>query len=304
MTRYALLLEYDGRAFAGFQFQADEPTVQGVVEAALQTILRHPARLDCAGRTDSGVHATGQVASFQTSLDLPRNRYRFLRSLNALLPDECTVLDVGEAGPGFHPRFSCVARQYRYLIWNDIARPAVWRRRCCHVRHSMDCALLNAELEAILGERDFAALTRAEYAASGETTVRYLHSARLQRIADPLRLETHPSHEASPSPLIALDVIGNAFLHNMIRILAGTLIDRSRGKLAESLPELIASKQRTRTGTTAPADGLYFRAAYYPPQAAGDARFLQVWDGPLPPGPRGAGMQSDTRAPERPGIPG
>ncbi len=269
MSRYALVLEYDGGGYAGFQFQAGRDTVQERLQSALSTYLREHITIHCAGRTDAGVHATGQVISFDSQHeDLSQDR-RFLKSVNAILPADIAVHSVDAVPADFHARFSCIARSYEYFIWNDPIKPALGKDRAVWIRSPIfDDTMIertNAECRELLGSQDFAAFTRAEY--RDEVTIRYLDTLRLDRLHDPA------SDRAS---LLRLSIRGNAFLHNMIRILAGTIVDRAQNKITAPLVEILHGRERTAAGRTAPPGGLYFRAAFYDPADVGDARSLRT----------------------------
>ncbi len=252
VPHYALTVEYDGSSLSGFQLQKDAPSVQGELERALSTLLREEVRINGSGRTDAGVHATGQVAGFHSRTPLPEPR-RALYALNAILPSSVSIRHLTPVPEWFHPRFSCLAREYEYLILNQTARPVHMRGKVLWFRDPIPVEELHEELQEILGERDFAAFTKEVY--KEENTFRYVDVAELRRQVDPL------FHEAE---LVIFRIRGNAFLHNMIRILVGTMLDRSRGKIQESLGSILASKERGRAGHTASPDGLYFRHAYYP----------------------------------------
>lgn len=253
---YALLLAYDGGRFSGFQIQNNARTIQVELERAMRIVLRETVRVQCSGRTDAGVHATGQVVSFHTHHAI-EDGGRFCHSLNSLLPTAIVALQCCAAPSHFNARFSCMAREYEYLIYNGPVRPGFWQGRCLWVREPLDLPALNSELQSILGEQDFAALTRTQYRE--ETTLRYLDIAEFRQIEDAL---------TRMHPIFALRVRANAFLHNMIRILVGTLLDRARGKLDTPLLDIIKSGDRKQAGFTAPPSGLYFRTAYYPPEFA------------------------------------
>lgn len=249
---YALRLEYDGSHFAGFQRQAPGvPTVQEALEQAIGVVTRQPITIHCCGRTDSGVHATGQIAGFRLYEPLADAR-RFIHSVNGLLPEAIAVTRLIVVPADFHPRFSCVAREYEYLIWNGQYRPVHWRKHALWIRDPLDLDDLNARFTEISGYNDYAAFTRAEHKDEG--TIRYLPLADFRYLDDPLGGEGR---------LVAFRVRGNAFLHNMIRILAGTAIDYTQGKLRHSLLEILSSRDRRLAGRTAPSEGLYFREAYY-----------------------------------------
>ena len=248
-----MIVSYRGSLFAGFQLQNGVRTVQGELEKAIGTILRESIRIHCCGRTDAGVHATGQVVSFKTEKPIPEKSL-FLYSVNSLLPRDISVSEYTAVPPDFHPRFSCLAREYEYLIWNDRSKPVHLNGMVLWHKGYIPIQELNEELQEILGEKDFASFTRTEH--KDTQTHRYLDTIELKKIHDPYM------HSDS---LISLRIRGNSFLHNMIRILTGSILDRARKKLSLTIPEIVESRDRLKSGQTAPSDGLYFRHAYYEP---------------------------------------
>jgi tRNA pseudouridine38-40 synthase len=231
------VVEYDGTSLCGWQRQANGPTVQGHLEDALAQLLQHPAPVLGASRTDAGVHARGQVASFRTERPIPLHGIR--RGLNSLLPDTIAVRDVAEAAEDFHPRFSATGKHYRYTIFVRTDRSPAWRDRAWHHPEPLELAAMRAGAEALIGEHDFAAFRAA--GCTARTTVRRV---------DAIDLATAPD-------LVIVDVRGNAFLRNMVRILVGTLTEVGTGKRpAAQVAEILASRDRTRAGITAPAAGL------------------------------------------------
>jgi tRNA pseudouridine38-40 synthase len=154
----------------------------------------------------------------------------------------------------FHPRFSCLAREYEYLIWNENIKPVHLQGMVLWYRKPIPIVELNLELSQILGERNFASLTRVEY--KDKTTHRYLDKIEIKRIHDPF-MDT--------DSLISIRIRGNSFLHNMIRILVGTILYRASGKITITIPEIVKKEDRLQSGYTVPPDGLYLRHAYYTP---------------------------------------
>jgi tRNA pseudouridine38-40 synthase len=232
-----LVVEYDGTSLCGWQRQDNGPTVQGHLEAALARLLQHPTSVAGASRTDAGVHARGQVASFRTARPIPLHGIR--RGLNSLLPAAIAVREAVEAADDFHPRFSATGKHYRYPVLARPDRSPRWRDRAWHVREPIDRAAIEAGARALIGEHDFAAFRAAGCTAA--TTVRRIDA-----------IDVTPDGE-----LLALDVRGNAFLRNMVRILAGTLVEVGIGRRpAAQVGEIISSGDRTRAGITAPAHGL------------------------------------------------
>lgn len=256
MARHILLVEYDGSAFQGFQLQPGLTTIQSELERALQIVLREAVRVQCSGRTDAGVHATGQVVHYDAGVAVP-DSYKLCHALNALLPAGIAVRDSAPVEEDFHARFSCLAREYEYLIWNGPRRRSVLAGHTLWIRDPLDLEFCNQQLQALLGEQDFAAFTRAEYRHA--VTRRCVDRADLRRVSDPI---------ANSEDLLIFRIRANAFLHNMIRILLGTLLDLASGRLQSNMAEILASGDRTLAGQTAAPQGLFFRQAYYPPEVA------------------------------------
>ncbi len=233
-----LIVEYDGGALGGWQRQDNAPTVQGHLEVAAAQILQHPVTISGASRTDAGVHAIGQVACLRTPRAIALHGLR--RGLNSQLPKAIAVTDVREVAADFHPRFSATGKHYRYMLLARPDRSPRWEGWAWHHGRPLDRAAMATAAAAFAGEHDFSGFRSAHCVS--RTTIR-----RIDEIA-----------VSAPSPeLIAIDVRGNAFLHNMVRIIAGTLVEVGLGRLAaDALPAIIASGDRTRAGPTAPPYGL------------------------------------------------
>jgi tRNA pseudouridine38-40 synthase len=250
-----LVIEYDGTSLSGWQRQSNAPTVQAHLEDALARLLQHDVIVTGASRTDAGVHARGQVASFRTDRAIPLHGIR--RGLNSLLPATISIVEVTEVGDDFHPRFSATGKHYRYTILARADRSPRWRDRAWHHPDLLDLAAMRAGAEALLGEHDFQAFRAA--GCTARTSTRRIDSIEVT---------------SAPEALVVLDVRGNAFLRMMVRILVGTLSEVGTGKRSPSqVVEILASKDRTRAGITAPPQGL---------------ELLEVrYDGvrPRPPGP-------------------
>ena len=245
--RIALGIEYDGSAFNGWQRQSHAPSVQAALERALSKVADHPVDVVCAGRTDTGVHATAQVVHFDTRAE--RSLRSWLLGGNSNLPPEVAITWVQPVSEDFHARFRATARRYRYIILNRGHRPALLRNRVCWEHRPLDVEAMRAAARPLLGEHDFSAFRAL--ACQARHPVRTLHRLELQRRGD----------------LILLDVEANAFLHHMVRNLAGSLIAVGRGEQpVDWLAELLAGRDRSRSGITAPAGGLYFVKVAYPPE--------------------------------------
>lgn len=241
-----LVVEYDGTALCGWQRQANGPTVQGHLEAALAQLLAHPVAVAGASRTDAGVHARGQVASFRTERAIPLHGIR--RGLNSLLPPAIAIADAAEVPEDFHPRFSATGKHYRYLVLTRSERAPRWRDRAWHRPGALDLAAMRQAAAALLGEHDFAAFRAA--GCTARRTIRRIEDIAVAPAADP--------------ELVGFDVRGNAFLRNMVRIVVGTLVEVGAGRRpAEQVAEILASRDRTRAGITAPPQGLELVSVRY-----------------------------------------
>ena len=244
-VRIALGVEYDGSRFHGWQTQADVPTVQEALEAALSKVADHPLTVHCAGRTDAGVHGYGQVVHFDTRAY--REPRAWVLGGNMHAPPGLSVQWAQAMPEHFHARFSARRRRYRYVILNRSVRPAVLHRRVSFERKRLDAEAMHRAGQCLLGEQDFSAFRAA--ACQSERPVRTLHRLEVTRNGD----------------FIALDVEANAFLHHMVRNIAGTLIAVGRGERPASwVAEVLESADRRRAGPTAPPDGLYFMGVGYP----------------------------------------
>ena len=242
--RIRMIVEYDGTNYAGWQRQSNALAVQQVVEEALTKLTRVPTTVTGASRTDAGVHALGQTVHFDTESRIPADKFAF--ALNTLLPPDVRIRRSETAPEGFHARFSSRGKRYRYLIYSSPHAGALNRNTHAHVIYPLNDAGMRAEAEALVGTHDFAA-----FAASGSVvkdTVRTIYSVRLDRREEELEL----------------NVEGNGFLYNMVRIIAGTLISVGSGKLAPgAIQRAIETGDRLALGVTAPAHGLTLMRVFY-----------------------------------------
>ncbi len=242
-----LIVEYDGTSLCGWQRQTNGPTVQGHLEEALGKLLSHEAPVVGAWRTDAGVHARGQVASFRTARPIPLHGIR--RGLNSLLPRQIAVRDAAVVPDDFHPRFSATGKHYRYTILARPDRAPRWRDRAWHHPEPLSIEAMAAAAARLLGEHDFAAFRAAGCTAA--TTTRRVDAIEL-------------SVPGAEPELLVVDVRGNAFLRNMVRILVGTLAEVGAGRRTPGqVTEILASRDRTRAGITAPAHGLELMEVRY-----------------------------------------
>lgn len=243
--RYALGIEYDGSAFLGWQRLSHGASVQGAVEVALASILQHEVDAVCAGRTDAGVHATQQVVHLETDVERPLRA--FVEGTNTRLPPSVRVLWAQPIDAAFHARHSARARRYRYRLLNRRVRPALMREHLSWEPRPLDAEAMHRGAQALLGENDFSAFRTAQCQAR--------HPMR-----DLQTISVHREEEQ-----VIVEVQANAFLHHMVRNIVGSLMVVGRGERPESwIAELLAGRDRTVAGPTAPAAGLTFLGPCYP----------------------------------------
>lgn len=247
--RIALGVEYSGQHYFGWQRQQDMPTVQGKLESALSKIAAHPVSVTCAGRTDAGVHATGQVVHFDVEVE--RAEPAWTLGVNSNLPSDVTVRWSHPVSSDFDARFSATARRYRYVIYNSPTRPGILSGGVTHIYHPLDVERMQAAAPALLGEHDFSAFRAAH--CQSNTPFRELQSIDVQRRGD----------------YILIEVKANAFLHHMVRNIVGSLIVIGQGEQpVEWLAQLLAGRDRTKAAATAKPNGLYLVDVTYPEQFA------------------------------------
>jgi tRNA pseudouridine38-40 synthase len=245
MPQYRLLLEYDGTDYHGWQLQPDARTLQGVLEAALATALRHPVRIAAAGRTDAGVHAMGQVVSFRSEhLVEP---WELRKSLNALTPTDMAIREVALVADGFDPRRHATARVYEYRLWNQAWRSAFWHRFTWHIPRALDLRAMRFGAAALAGRHDFSAFRASD--CDSDSPVRTVVQSGF----------------TEAEGLCVYRIEANAFLKHMVRAIVGTLVEVGTGqRRPESVAEVLASRDRSRAGQTAPPQGLVLTAVRYP----------------------------------------
>ena len=258
----ALKVAYRGEAFSGFARQPDQLTVQGELERALETLLRHEVETTCAGRTDAGVHARGQVVSFDVfpdelseldDRDAGSGRMRFAsfrRSLNAITHEDIVVREVWQAADGFSARFDATSREYRYFLAIDEVPPVFMRDFCWHVG-PLDVEAMGRASRCLIGEQDFKSFCRASSAVDKPTC------RNLMEVSFALE-------EVAGENLLVVTVVGSSFLHSMVRTIVGTLVEVGRGRRSELwVADALAACDRTAAGECAPAQGLVFWEVRY-----------------------------------------
>jgi tRNA pseudouridine38-40 synthase len=248
----ALTVAYDGARFSGFARQPAPATVQGALESALSTVFGREVATTGAGRTDAGVHALGQVVSFDCAAGETPDPHRLRRSLDALSGDGISVREVRLARAGFSARFDAVDREYRYRIVAGPVAPLFLERFSWHVPARLDAEAMRAGALHLLGEHDFKSFCVTE-SAVGKNTVRRLDAVEV--------FEEEHLGEAC----LAVRVAGTAFLHSMVRAIAGTLVEVGAGRRSPAwVGEALAALDRPAAGPTAPPHGLVFHRVRYP----------------------------------------
>ena len=243
--RVAAIVEYDGTDFSGWQSQAHSVSLQDAVQDAVGFVAGHPVVTICAGRTDAGVHATGQVIHFDTvAVRTPR---AWVLGVNTKLPPAIALQWAGEVTAGFHARHAAIRRIYRYIILNRSARSALQRTRTAWIHRSLDAGAMHSAAQVLIGEHDFSAFRSIE--CQSKTPVRRVERIEVQRTGDTVWME----------------VEANAYLHHMVRNIVGTLLDVQREPdPAAAMARILAGGERRRAGVTAPAAGHYLWRVEYP----------------------------------------
>jgi tRNA pseudouridine38-40 synthase len=235
---FKLVLEYDGTAYHGWQIQPNIPTIQKALEAAISQVAQHKANVAAAGRTDAGVHALGQVAHFSTTARLSAEEWQ--RALNGLLPPDIAVQALEEVPDTFHARFSAKSKLYRYRIFARVQRSALSRSKILHYPYPLDLDAMEVACRALIGTHDFTSFQGSQ--TDNENPVCSVTKLTVDRFEDE----------------VIFEVEANRFLKQMVRNIVGTLLEVGRGKLqVGEIAGILAAKDRTKAGPTAPAHGLY-----------------------------------------------
>lgn len=243
--RIAALIEYDGTAYAGWQAQGHAAALQSAVEEALSFVAGRRVLAVCAGRTDAGVHALGQVVHFDTPVE--RSARAWVLGANTRLPEDIALQWAGEVAGDFHARYSALRRTYRYVIVNSSARSALRRARAAWIHRALDAEAMQRAAQVLLGEHDFSAFRSVE--CQSKSTRRRIERLEVARSGD----------------VLCIEITANAFLHHMVRNIVGTLLElQAEPDPAAAMSAVLASRDRRRAGATAPACGLYFWSVEYP----------------------------------------
>ena len=243
MRNIKITIQYNGKNYCGWQKQNNSPGIQGTIEKAIFDITREEVKITGSGRTDAGVHALGQVANFKTNSQIPVDRIP--NALNAKLPKDISIVKAEEVDEDFHSRYSAKKKTYRYQIYNSQYRSPIYADISYPVKYDLDIDKMKKEAKSLIGTYDFKG-----FMSSGSSvidTVRTIYNIEVSKSED----------------LIIIEIEGNGFLYNMVRIIAGTLVDICRGRITEKMSTIIESKSRSMAGHTAPAHGLFLKKVDY-----------------------------------------
>jgi len=243
MRNIKLTIEYDGFNYKGWQKQPTEISIQEIIEDAIFKITRDKVKLEASGRTDKGVHAFGQTASFFTNSDIVE--FKLMRGLNSVLPEDISIRKVEEVNSEFHARYYAKGKSYKYIIYNSQVRSPIYRNNAYHVPYKLDMNKFRQNANMLIGTHDFTSFTSIKEGTDNK--IRTIYSIDIEQKDD----------------IIELTFKGSGFLYNMIRIIVGTLVDVSRGRIKSSIKEIIDAKNRKRAGITAPSHALYLMEVYY-----------------------------------------
>lgn len=244
MRNIKLVIEYDGKGFNGWQKQPNKLNIQGEIEKAISEITGENIEITASGRTDAGVHALGQVANFKTESNIPIEKFAI--AINSRLKKSIVVKSAEEVPLDFHSRYNCKGKKYRYVIDNSKYGSAIYRGLLCHIPVELDLEKMQQAIKYFEGEHDFKGFKAT--GGNNKSTVRRIDKAIIVKENDN----------------IIIELVGNGFLYNMVRIIAGTLVDVGLGKIKpEDIPNIIESRKRENAGKTLQPQGLYLVEVYY-----------------------------------------
>lgn len=244
MKNIRLTIEYDGKDFNGWQKQPNKLNIQGEIERAIEEITGEKVDLIASGRTDAGVHALAQMANFKTNSNLPVEKYPI--ALNTKLKKSIRIQKAEEVEEDFHSRYHCKQKTYRYVINNSEQGSSIYRNLEYFVPNKLNVEKMQEAVKYFEGEHDFKAFKAS--GTSSKSSVRIIYKAKIEKQGD----------------RIIIELTGNGFLYNMVRIIAGTLVDVGLGKIGpDEIPEIIENGERSRAGKTLPPHGLYLVKVEY-----------------------------------------
>ena len=244
MRNIKLTIEYDGKDFNGWQKQPNKLNIQGTIEQAIKCVTGEDVELNASGRTDAGVHALGQVANFKTNSKIPIEKFAI--AINSRLKKSIVIKKAEEVDERFHSRLNCKKKTYRYIINNSEEGSAIYRNLETHIPQKLDVSKMEQAIKYFEGEHDFKAFKAS--GTSSKSSVRTIYEAKIYQKGEKIFIE----------------LTGNGFLYNMVRIIVGTLVDVGMGKIKpEDIPQIINEVKRENAGKTLPPNGLYLLNVMY-----------------------------------------
>jgi len=244
MRNVKLVIEYDGKGFNGWQKQPNKLNIQGEIEKAIFELTGEQVDIYASGRTDAGVHSLGQVANFKMSNNMPIEKIAY--AINSKIKKSIVVKEAYEVEERFHSRYSCKGKKYKYIINNSLQGSAIYRGLEYHMPQKLNINEMKKAIKYFEGEHDFSGFKCS--GTSSKSSIRTIHKADI----------------VQEKEKIIIELTGNGFLYNMVRIISGTLLDVGLGKIKpEEIEDIINSKDRSRAGKTLPAHGLYLVEVYY-----------------------------------------
>lgn len=244
MRNIKLIIEYDGKKFGGWQKQPTKLNIQGEIEQAIKEITGEDVELIASGRTDSGVHSLGQVANFKTNSNIEIEKVAI--AINSKLKKSIVIKKAEEVSEDFHARYSCKGKKYRYIINNSQQGTAIYRDLECHIPQKLDVEKMRKAIKYFEGEHDFKGFKAS--GTSSKNTIRTIYKAEIKQEGE----------------RIIIELTGSGFMYNMVRIIAGTIVDVGLRRInPEEIPRIINLKDRNKAGKTLPAHGLYIVEVYY-----------------------------------------
>ena len=244
MRNIKLIIEYDGKKFGGWQKQPTKLNIQGEIEQAIKEITGEDVELIASGRPDSGVHSLGQVANFKTNSNIEIEKVAI--AINSKLKKSIVIKKAEEVSEDFHARYSCKGKKYRYIINNSQQGTAIYRDLECHIPQKLDVEKMRKAIKYFEGEHDFKGFKAS--GTSSKNTIRTIYKAEIKQEGE----------------RIIIELTGSGFMYNMVRIIAGTIVDVGLRRInPEEIPRIINLKDRNKAGKTLPAHGLYLVEVYY-----------------------------------------
>lgn len=244
MKNIKLIIEYEGSNYSGWQRQDNVKTIQDEIEKAIEKTIKEKISLIGSGRTDKKVHALGQVANFKTKSKMPGIRYK--HALKEYLPEDISIVDSKEVSLDFHSRFDARKKAYKYIIYNGKLPRALYRRFSAFCHYDLDIEAMKEASKYFIGSHDFGSFKSTKSIV--HTNIRTVYNIEIEKTKD----------------IIEIIIEGKSFLHNMVRIIVGTLLYVGRGKiLKEEIPDIMAASNREKAGPTAPPQGLYLKEVFY-----------------------------------------